>query len=87
MSRLFEDCADRPLVRSPSPPVRGATVKLLGKTSIILHEVHSFREEPYRFPDRDVIGADHREKLRKCIMNLDSANNVDELLGLTIARA
>ncbi len=34
----------------------------------------------------DVIGKDQCEKLRKCIMNLDSAKTVDELLELTIAR-
>ena len=34
----------------------------------------------------DVIGKDRCEKLRKCIMNLESANTVDELLELTIAR-
>jgi hypothetical protein len=33
----------------------------------------------------DVIGKDQCEKLRKCIMNLDSAKTVDELLELTIA--
>jgi 2-methylcitrate dehydratase len=33
----------------------------------------------------DVIGTDQCEKLRKCIMGLDSANTVDELLELTIA--
>jgi 2-methylcitrate dehydratase len=32
----------------------------------------------------DVIGKDQCEKLRKCIMNLDTANKVDELLALTI---
>lgn len=34
----------------------------------------------------DVIGKDQCEKLRKCIMNIDTAENVDELLALTIAR-
>jgi len=34
----------------------------------------------------DVIGKEQCEKLRKCIMNLDSAKKVDELLDLTIAR-
>jgi 2-methylcitrate dehydratase len=34
----------------------------------------------------DVIGKDQCEKLRKCIMSLDSAKKVDELLELTIAR-
>jgi 2-methylcitrate dehydratase len=34
----------------------------------------------------DVIGKDQCKKLRKCIMNMDSANTVDELLRLTIAR-
>jgi 2-methylcitrate dehydratase len=34
----------------------------------------------------DIIGKDQCEKLRKCIMNLDSAKDVDELLELTIAR-
>jgi 2-methylcitrate dehydratase len=34
----------------------------------------------------DVIGKDQCEKLRKCIMNLDSAKTVGELLELTIAR-
>jgi 2-methylcitrate dehydratase len=33
----------------------------------------------------DVIGKKQCEKLRKCIMSIDSANNVDELLALTIA--
>src|ERR1700720_2857698 len=33
----------------------------------------------------DVIGKDQCEKLRKCIMNLDNAKTVDELLELTIA--
>jgi hypothetical protein len=33
-----------------------------------------------------VIGKDQCEKLRKCIMNLDTSKNVDELLTLTIAR-
>ena len=35
----------------------------------------------------DVIGKEQCEKLRQCIMNLDAAENVDELLALTIARA
>lgn len=34
----------------------------------------------------DVIGKEQCEKLRQCIMNLDAADNVDELLALTIAR-
>jgi len=34
----------------------------------------------------DVIGKDQCEKLRLCIMNIDSANKVDELLALTIKR-
>jgi 2-methylcitrate dehydratase len=34
----------------------------------------------------DVIGKDQCEKLRKCIMNVENANKVDELLKLTIAR-
>ena len=34
----------------------------------------------------DVIGKDQCEKLRKCIMSLDRAKKVDELLELTIAR-
>jgi 2-methylcitrate dehydratase len=34
----------------------------------------------------DIIGKDQCEKLRKCIMNLDSADKLDELLELTIAR-
>jgi 2-methylcitrate dehydratase len=33
----------------------------------------------------DVIGKDQCEKLRKCIMSIDSAKKVDELLELTIA--
>ena len=33
----------------------------------------------------DVIGKDQCEKLRKCIMNIDGAKKVDELLELTIA--
>jgi len=33
----------------------------------------------------DVIGKKQCEKLRHCIMSIDSANNVDELLALTIA--
>jgi 2-methylcitrate dehydratase len=33
----------------------------------------------------DVIGKEKCEKLQKCIMNLDSAKTVDELLELTIA--
>jgi len=33
----------------------------------------------------DVIGKDQCEKLRHCIMNLDDAKKVDELLELTIA--
>jgi len=35
---------------------------------------------------RRVIGKDLCGKLRKCIMNIDSAKKVDELLELTIAR-
>jgi hypothetical protein len=35
----------------------------------------------------DVIGKDRCEKLRHCIMNLDSAEKLDVLLELTIARA
>jgi hypothetical protein len=34
----------------------------------------------------DVIRKDECEKLRKCIMNIDSAKTVDELLEFTIAR-
>ena len=34
----------------------------------------------------DVIGKKQCEKLRHCIMNLDSADKLDELLALTIAR-
>ena len=34
----------------------------------------------------DVIGKNECEKLRKCIMNLDSADKLDELLTLTVAR-
>jgi len=34
----------------------------------------------------DVIGKDQCEKLRHCIMNIDGAKKVDELLELTIAR-
>jgi 2-methylcitrate dehydratase len=34
----------------------------------------------------DVIGKGQCEKLRHCIMNLDTAKNVEELLALTIAR-
>jgi 2-methylcitrate dehydratase len=34
----------------------------------------------------DVIGKDQCEKLRHCIMNIDTAKKVDELLKLTIAR-
>jgi len=34
----------------------------------------------------DVIGKDQCEKLRKCIMNIDSAENIHELLELTVAR-
>jgi 2-methylcitrate dehydratase len=34
----------------------------------------------------DIIGKDQCEKLRKCIMNIDSAKKVDEFLELTIAR-
>ena len=35
----------------------------------------------------DVIGKDQCEKLRKCIMNLETANKVHELVELTIARS
>jgi 2-methylcitrate dehydratase len=35
---------------------------------------------------RDVIGDDQRKRLQQCIMKIDSAKNVDELLELTIAR-
>jgi len=35
----------------------------------------------------DVIGKEQCEKLRQCIMNLDAAENVEELVALTIARA
>jgi hypothetical protein len=31
-----------------------------------------------------VIGKDQCEKLRKCIMNLNNAKNLDELLQLTV---
>jgi 2-methylcitrate dehydratase len=34
----------------------------------------------------DVIGDDQRKKLQRCIMNIDSAKNVNELLQLTTAR-
>ena len=34
----------------------------------------------------DVIGKDQCKKLRKFVMNLDSAKKLDELLDLTIAR-
>jgi hypothetical protein len=34
----------------------------------------------------DVIGEDQCEKLRQCIMNLENAEKLDELLALTIAR-
>jgi hypothetical protein len=34
----------------------------------------------------DVIGKDQCKKLRQCIMNLDSAAKLDELLELTVAR-
>jgi 2-methylcitrate dehydratase len=34
----------------------------------------------------DVIGKEQCAKLRHCIMNLDSAKKLDELLALTIAR-
>ena len=33
----------------------------------------------------DVIGKKQCEKLRQCIMSIDGATNVDELLELTIA--
>jgi hypothetical protein len=33
----------------------------------------------------DVIGKDQCKKLRKCIMSIDSAKKIDELLELTIA--
>src|SRR5438874_7424444 len=35
---------------------------------------------------RDVIGKKHCEELRQCIMNLENAEKLDELLNLTIAR-
>jgi hypothetical protein len=35
----------------------------------------------------EVIGKDQCEELRQCIMNLDAAENADELLALTVARA
>jgi 2-methylcitrate dehydratase len=35
----------------------------------------------------DVIGKDQCENLRHCIMNLENAAKVDELLELTVARA
>src|SRR3989442_7919941 len=35
----------------------------------------------------EVIGKEQCEQLRQCIMNLDAAENVEELLALTIARA
>ena len=34
----------------------------------------------------DVIGKDQCEKLRHCIMNIDTAEKLDELFALTIAR-
>ena len=34
----------------------------------------------------DVIGKDQCKKLQKCIMNLENAGKLDELLALTIAR-
>src|SRR5438067_5776093 len=34
----------------------------------------------------EVIGDGQREKLQRCIMNIDSAENVDELVELTVAR-
>jgi 2-methylcitrate dehydratase len=34
----------------------------------------------------NVIGKDQCQKLRHCIMSIDTAKNVDELLKLTIAR-
>jgi len=34
----------------------------------------------------DVISKDQCKKLQHCIMNIDSAKDVDELLALTIAR-
>jgi len=33
-----------------------------------------------------VIGKEQCEKLRQCIMNLDTSENLNELLELTIAR-
>ena len=33
----------------------------------------------------NVIGEDQCKKLRKCVMNIDSAKKLDELLELTIA--
>src|ERR1051326_5618727 len=35
---------------------------------------------------KDVVGDDQRKKLQQCIMKIDSAKNVNELLELTIAR-
>src|SRR5215469_9974485 len=35
---------------------------------------------------KDVIGDNQRQKLRQCIMKIDSAKKVNELLELTIAR-
>ena len=34
----------------------------------------------------DVIGKDQCKKLQRCIMNIDSAKKVDELLDLTVRR-
>jgi hypothetical protein len=34
----------------------------------------------------DVIGKDQCKKLQRCIMNIDNAKNVNELLELTAAR-
>jgi len=34
---------------------------------------------------KEIIGDDQRKKLQRCIMNVDSAKNVSELLELTIA--
>jgi 2-methylcitrate dehydratase len=35
---------------------------------------------------KDVIGDDQRKKLQQCVMQIDSAKNVNELLELTITR-
>jgi 2-methylcitrate dehydratase len=36
--------------------------------------------------DKEVIGDDQRKKLQQCIMKIDSAKNVNEMVELTIAR-